>query len=1013
VKDKSFTRKFVPSAQSLQVMKKGMVITMKQKRLKFFLTLICAAAVVIIASVFIFAENTEYVNAVDENKVEAAYNLLNQSLSKTTTSYTDFLGKELSNIGSGTFEASPTNGMARDDYEGLAVSLDYKETVEFEIDVKEAGLYNIFLDYKPMGTNLSNFSIEVFVNDSQSYDEMKSIVLPLYWSDETKDFPVDRYGDEVAPKQVKREEWISLALYNNTYFTVDPLLFEFEEGINTVKITNISDNGLGIGSLKVAEPITDIPSYIEYQGQFSGSLVTSLIPINSVDYIEKNTTQAIYSSENNPVLTPHDSEYKFLNNLTWNDPGSEVTYQFDAPEDGFYNLAFHYKSAKEEFDVFNTISIDGQVPFAELRSYAFETAGNSWANETLKNEEGTPYEIYLTKGSHTITIRSEQEPIVQSWRIARLISSHVTQLELEITKITGAERDKNRTWQMTRYIPEIPDYLDAYVTLIEYIKFTLQNYTPNGVNSAILSHLDKAEDFIVDMAEYPDEIALYKQNLTSGRDNSVLKSMSNFNTSLIGQNFSLDMIYVYGNESLPRAKAGVLSSVGNGLQTLGHSFTSEKFKQENDPEVLNIWVNRAMTHVDLLQKMADTEFTPQTGIEVKISIMPDANKLTLAQAAEITPDLALGLISHIPFDLASRGALYDLTEFDDFWEVADRFVPGSLVPYIYNEGLYAIPETLDFHALVYRTDIYDNIGLEPPNTWQEVTEQLPTLQRYGMNFYHNISSGVGYKWFWQTAPLVLQNNGKLFTDDGLRAAISEPNSVKGIQTLGDLFIAYSLPKEVISFFDSFRYSTLPIGLINLSDYVLIKNGAQELDGQWALSDYPGTVQDDGSISRWYIANGTGGFIFKDSPKADQAWEFLKWWTDYETQVNYTYTLQSTYGKTFVWLPSNVEAVKEAPFDQADKQVIIEQIQWLRDVVRTPGQYMLERSLSDIWNAMVNDGSSAQVAIDEHVIDINREINRKMKELGYIDDSGNLTKPYVIHDVDWIIAQIDKAKQEVK
>jgi hypothetical protein len=108
----------------------------------------------------------------------------------------------------------------------------------------------------------------------------------------------------------------------------------------------------------------------------------------------------------------------------------------------------------------------------------------------------------------------------------------------------------------------------------------------------------------------------------------------------------------------------------------------------------------------------------------------------------------------------------------------------------------------------------------------------------------------------------------------------------------------------------------------------------------------------------------------------------------------------------------VDAVADSSFDQADKQVILEQIKWIRDVPRTPGQYMLERSISDIWNAMIKNGKSAQVAIDEQVIGINREIKKKMQELGYYDKNGNLLKPYVIRDVDWIVEQLEKAKQEV-
>ena len=235
--------------------------------------------------------------------------------------------------------------------------------------------------------------------------------------------------------------------------------------------------------------------------------------------------------------------------------------------------------------------------------------------------------------------------------------------------------------------------------------------------------------------------------------------------------------------------------------------------------------------------------------------------------------------------------------------------------------------------------------------------------------------------------------------------------MEGLKELGDLFVAYSLDTQVNEFFNSFRYSVLPIGIVDSNSYNLIKNGAVELDGQWELAPYLGTVQEDGSIDRWYVANGTGGAIFADTDKAEEAWEFLKWWTREDIQVEYTYTLRSTYGDTYFWLPSNLEALQQAPIDQEDKAVIMDMVKWLRDVPRTPGQYLLERSISDIWNAMVLDGSSAQVVADEKSIDINREIAKKMKEMGFYDEEGNLLKTYIIRDVDWIQAQMDKAGKE--
>ncbi len=986
---------------------------MKIKKILQAVLFVFIAAVAVIATVFIFGKKAEYIDKVNEDKVEKAFRLLKDSLRTGSVTYLDFLAETALEYGQEEQEADPSQGRQTEEYGGPVEALDYNQSAEYEVKVSKPGLYYLVLDYRSLGNTLADFNIEISINNQQDYEEMKSISLPLFWSDETKDFPTDRYGDQTEPYQIRKDDWTSLYLFGSTYSTSAPLLFRLAEGNNTISVKNISGDGLGVGKLRLETPQLDTPDYVQYRSQYPGSPVKAMIEVNSISYIQKNTSQAIYSSENNPILTPHDSEYKKINTLSWSEAGSEVDYPFNAPQDGLYQIAFHYKNRKEEFDVFNTIKIDGEVPFRELVNYSFKSTGTKWDNEVLSDDEGNPYLIYLTEGKHILTLRSEQEPIIKAWHYAKLIADHVTQFDMELTRITGSVKDKNRTWQMTRYIPEIPEYLAAYKTLIDEIKYLLQDYTPNGINSAMMSELDKAVAFIDQMSVYPDEIALYKINLTKARDNSVLKSISEFTTELMSQDFSLDMIYIYGNEELPKPRAGVMETVWNGVITMGNSFFSEKFKIKNDPQVLNVWVNRATTHVDMMQKMADTKFTPMTGIPVKISVMPDQNKLTLAAAAGSTPDVALGLTSHIPFELASRGALYDLTQFEDLWEVENRFVPGASVPYVFNEGVYAIPESLEFHALIYRTDIFREIGITPPDTWQEVTDMLPTLQRYGMNFFHNISAGVGYKWYYQTGALIFQNNGKLYTPDGFRTAIDQPEAVRGIQALGDLFIAYSLPKEVVSFFNAFRYGTLPIGVVTLNDYILIKNGAPELDGKWALALYPGTKQEGGTVSRWYIANGTGGVIFKDSPKAKEAWDFLKWWTDYETQVNYTYSLQSTYGEAFLWLSSNLEAVGEAPIDQADKNVILEQVKWLKDTPRTPGQYLLERSISDIWNKMIDDGTSAQVAIDEKVIPINREIRKKIKELGYYDEKGNLLKPYVIHDVDWIEAQIEKAKREEK
>ncbi len=971
--------------------------------------IICAA--VIACMVFLFTRNNaEYVEKPDETKVASAVSLLMNALGEEAMycDWLDSLGTEPANMyGSGSAAAFPSSPDAQD---GITV-IDYGQSATYRINVEKSGLYSVKLEYVPTGSTMSDFAVSMSVNGKTDYHEMRIIALPQIWSDETKNYLTDSYGDQMAPKQVRNDELKERFLYSSTYISDEPLMFRLEAGENEITLTNIAANGLGLGRMTAQRPADEPAGYAEYAAAHAGKQqAASLITINAIDYFKKNSTQAIYMTEDDPAASPYDVRYKKLNTVKFTEAGTELYYELNAEQDGLYALSFHYTNEKEEYDAFESIYIDGEIPFRELKSYAFAPTGTAWTNTTLSDAEGNPYLIYLTAGRHEICIKEEQENVYRAWRYARLISEHVAQFSLEIGRIIGADKDKYRTWRMTKYIPEIPDYLDAYVTLIDYIRYLSQDNATYGINSALLSDMDKALIFIRQMAKYPDEIALYTEKLT-GRDNSVLVAMSNFTSEILNCKFTLDMIYAGGSETeLPPATAGAGKKLANGAKKLFLSFAENKYSTgTKDSETVTVWVNRAVTHVDLLQKMIDTDFTEKTGIKVKVSIMPDANKLTLSAAADETPDVALGLSSYMPFDLACRDALYDLSQFDDFWDVADRFVPGAFVPYVFNEGVYAIPETLNFYALVYRTDIYNSLGLTPPDTWQDVVDQLPELQRYGMNFYHNISAGVGYKWFYQTVPLIYQNNGQLYTEDGLATAIDRPEAVAGVQALGNLFLAYSLDKQVNSFFNSFRYSILPVGIIDSSDYILLKNGAPELEGQWALSAYPGTGQEDGSISRWYVANGTGGIIFKDTEHAEEAWSFLKWWTDTETQVNYTFTLRSTYGKEFFWLSSNVDALREAPIDQADKDVIMDSIQWLRDVPRSMGQYLVERSLSDIWNKMISEGTSAQVAIDEQTIAINREIKKKMQELGYMDENGELLGTYVIHDVDWIEEQIEKAR----
>ena len=553
---------------------------MKNKKL----TMMSVFAILLIGTVGFCIQSSRQTHpkAVDEEEARKAYQLLSDSLNNKSIMYTDLL-EEGHSDGQGEGSTFPDGSVDIEDYEGSGVSLKNKEAACYEVEVNCAGLYSIYLDYKPSLGSFSDYVISMEVNGEQQFSEMNRIALPLYWKDSTKFYPEDQYGNQTSPELNSIKDWRTLPLYDSTYVSARPLEIQLKKGMNTITLQNLSSDDLSLGKL-VATAEKDAISYEEYKGKHKGILAEEIYMINSNDYLYKNSLQACYFAINNTALTPHVTNKKLINVVSWNTPGTEITYKITTPKDGLYQMAFHYQNNKEEMSVFETIRIDGKVPFEELLNYAFPSTSDKWKNEVLSDDDGNPYLIYLTKGQHTITLRSEIEPLAKVVRYMGLLSEHIAQLQADINKITDKNTGSGHTINMIEYIPETTDYLEAYETLIHYIQYKLVDYTDKGSRSEVISDLNKALNFINKLQKHPDEIAFYKVYLT-GKDYSLLKIMGNLSAMLTVQNFSLDMIYLYGRNNLPKANPTVVSSVKNRILTQINSITSDKQTKVQDQPV--------------------------------------------------------------------------------------------------------------------------------------------------------------------------------------------------------------------------------------------------------------------------------------------------------------------------------------------------------------------------------------------------------------------------------------------
>ena len=68
---------------------------------------------------------------------------------------------------------------------------------------------------------------------------------------------------------------------------MQPLLFYFEKGMNTIDLTNQSSTAFSIKELELEAP-AEVPSYEEYRRMYPGNDGSGYITVNAVDYIYKN-----------------------------------------------------------------------------------------------------------------------------------------------------------------------------------------------------------------------------------------------------------------------------------------------------------------------------------------------------------------------------------------------------------------------------------------------------------------------------------------------------------------------------------------------------------------------------------------------------------------------------------------------------------------------------------------------------------------------------------------------------
>ncbi len=879
----------------------------------------------------------------------------------------------------------------------LSLSLALNATGEATFTVPEDGQYEIWLSYRNTTNTTLPTEMIVLIDGQVLFAEMQRVKLNSVWVDDGV-FPVDRYGNQIATTPYAADVVSEAGISDSTGRTADPMRFELTAGEHTIAFT-VQDGGVDISALTLKAPKT-VPAY--EGGDASG---TNIVVIEAELIAERSESSIRGAGEFNAQLSPYTNDHRsinFLDGASFDAANDMVTWRFTVPETGWYQLGAYYRqSARADFPTFVDVYVDGVIPHTEAMKVPFHYT-TSFTHMVAKTDDGAPVTFYLEKGDHTLSFRINAECMTPVYETIDVLLDEINELSNDVKSLMGgATADPYRDYNMLENFPDLVERLNGWAQQcedqVEYIK----GFVPGGSGSAF-SSMTLCADQLRRLAEEPEDLPRRMSEFSTGA-NSAARMLAQQLTDMAINDLHIDQIYLYQAEAELPAKANWLENTWAGVERFFTSFTSQDYVAgKGEDGHLQVWMGRSRQYVETVQNMIDTQFTPKTGIQVDISLMPDANKLVLANAAGTAPDVVLSLQYVVPSYLNIRGALYDLTKFEDFPEVAQRFSSGLFIPYILSytdtvdgveverDGVFAMPETVNFWVMFYRKDILESLNIEVPDSMEEVKLILPELQRRSMNFYFPTAGMVGTKVFPGTLPLILQSGGSIYADTVGDTTLDSEVSLQGFREMTELFTIYNMPTDVPSpgFYQQFRDGTLPIGIADLATYNLLLNAAPELDGLWDIALFPGLTNEDGVVERWTTGGAETMAIMSAAEEhgmEDEAWEFLKWWSSAETQSQFGNLLQSTYGSEYIWPTANTEAFASLPLRSAHKKVIIEQMEWMTEAPWVLGTYMLERELSNAFISVTADGVEARRAMDTAVKRINRETYRKLEEFGYYKD----------------------------
>lgn len=600
--------------------------------------------------------------------------------------------------------------------------------VSWKFNVEEAGFYNISLNYFTVVGYSSSIERKLLINDSQNapFESADSFTFSRIWQDskgsykEDGTLKTDTIGNDLKPQQVENYTFRTSYFKDDMGYVTEPYMFYFEKGENEITLISIKEPMLidQIHIVSVEESV-NYEKYLQELKNTYGELDLTNKTTGPIQ-AEKATTKSsptLYpitdrSSSNTKPFSLKETRMNAIGGDQWKILGDWISWDFTVPETGYYNISMRARQNLVRGMYTSRIAYvtekgaTNKVLFDELNDVQFSFSSD-WTNVTLGNGK-KDYEFYFEKGkTYSLTLEVTLGEYASLIERVQTTIDNLSKSYRTIVSYTTTSPDKNRDYELTTKFPNlIKEFIQYHDELLDVSNKIAEI---SGGKSDKTGVIDAMVRQLYDFIEKPRTIT---QKLSSFSNN--ISSLGSLLTELRELPLAIDYIEVHTPDvELPKANEGFFRKIWNSICSFFLSFMidystigeTETFDENKVSESIEVWMTLGRDQANVIRNLIDTTFTKDTNIKVNLKLT-GADVLLKATLAGIGPDVALNVDSSLPVNYALRNAVYDLTNFDDFWESVYVMPDGAMTWDNSKENVYHASSVRQFQFYsITNTDI--------------------------------------------------------------------------------------------------------------------------------------------------------------------------------------------------------------------------------------------------------------------------------------------------------------------